>query len=298
MATAYDFISANKRRSVFLIGIFILLFGAVGYAVERFLGTGPIAIVAALGLSVASAYIGYYTGDQIALRASGARGPLTKAENSYLYNMVENLTIAEGLPMPKLYIITDSAINAFATGRDPQHASIAVTTGAIEQLENEELQGVLAHELSHIKNYDIRFMTLVTVLVGSIALLSHFAVRANMFGRRRSDSENNQANAIIMILGLLLIILAPIAAQLVQLAVSRKREFLADASGALMTRYPAGLANALQKIEASARPMQNANSATAPLFFSSPFGTKKLSSLFSTHPPVAERITALRKMGA
>jgi len=296
VATAYDFVSTNKRRSIFLIGGFVVIIGALGYVIQYLYDIGPIGTIAAVGFSAMMSMVAYYSGDQIALRASGAQGPITKQTNPYLWNMVENLCIATGLPMPKLYVIPEQTINAFATGRDPEHASIAVTSGAIERLENEELQGVLAHELSHVKNFDIRFMMLVTVLVGAISLLANTSLHSGGFRRRNSDS--NQGGGIIAIFGILLVILAPIAAQLIRLSVSRKREFLADASGALMTRYPAGLANALAKIEADGQPMQQANSATAPLFFSSPFGKKSISSYFSTHPPVADRIAALRKMGA
>ncbi len=301
MATTYQAIASNKRRSLFLILVFIVIIGLAGWAFSQWLDVGNIGIVFAVLLAVGMSLGGYYGGDKVALAASGARGPITQDDNPYLYRLVENLCIANGQPLPKIYLMEDPAINAFATGRDPQRASIAVTTGAIEKLENEELEGVLAHELSHIKNFDIRFMTLVTVLAGVLILLADFFWRAQWFGGRRSGNRsNNQAQGILMIIGLVLLILAPIIGRLIQFAVSRRREFLADASGALLTRYPEGLASALQKIETGNRqPMAHASNATAHLFFSNPFGpvTKGLSRLFMTHPPIPERVAALRAMG-
>jgi heat shock protein HtpX len=248
----------------------------------------------AIGMSLG----GYYGGDKLALATSGAKGPIEKNDNPYLYRIIENLSIASGLPMPKVYIIPDSAINAFATGRDPVHASIAVTTGAVEKLANEELEGVIAHELSHVKNYDIRLMTVVLVLVGLLALLSDWFMRMRFFGGRRDSREGGGAQAILMVIGLILIILAPIIGQLIQLAVSRRREFLADASAALLTRYPEGLASALEKISSEHAPLQRANNATAHLYIANPFGGAKhlFSSLFATHPPIQERIKTLRQM--
>lgn len=299
MATAYDFVATNKRRSIILIGGFIVIVGLIGWALSYALDSGPSAIIFAVVIAVVMSMVGYYSGDKIALATSGAKGPIAKNDNEYLYRLVENLCISTGMPMPKIYIIPAPQINAFATGRDPQHASIAVTTGAIERLENEELEGVLAHELSHVKNYDVRFMTLVTILVGVVALLSDFFWRAQFLGGRRdNDSRSGQFQGILMIVGLVLLIFAPVIGRIIQFAVSRKREFLADASGVLMTRYPDGLAKALAKIEASnAAPMAGAHTATAHLFISNPFGRKGgISKLFSTHPPIAERIAALRTM--
>jgi heat shock protein HtpX len=243
--------------------------------------------------------MGYYSGDKVALWTAGAV-EVKKEDNPYLVRMVENLTITAGLPMPRVYVMQGEMINAFATGRDPQHASIAVTTGAMEKLENEELEGVLAHELSHVGNYDIRFMTLVAVLVGIIALLSHWFLRFNLFGGRRSSNDRGgNAGAILFVIGIVLAILAPIAATLIQLAISRKREFLADASGAQLTRYPEGLARALEKIGQQDGRLTRASNATAHLFIANPFGavnSKGLSRMFSTHPPLEERIAALRKI--
>lgn len=296
----YSQIAANKRKTWLLIGIFTLVVLAAGYGFGQYSGGGYGGLVFAAILSAAMTLTSYYAGDKIALGTAGAR-PVTREQNPYLYRMVENLTITAGLPMPKLYVIAAPQINAFATGRDPQHASIAVTTGAIEQLQNEELEGVLAHELSHISNYDIRLLTVVIVLVGVVTLLSDFFFRLRWYGgsgsNRRSGGRN--ANGILMLVGLVALILAPIVGKLIQLAVSRRREFLADASGSLMTRYPEGLARALEKIAASnVAPMAHAHEATAHLYISSPFGAagQRLARLFSTHPPVAERIKALRNM--
>lgn len=301
MATTYDFVAANKRRSALLIVVFVGVIVVVGWAFTQLLELGTPGLVIAVFFAVGWSLIGYYSGDKIALTTAGAQGPIKKEDNAYVYTMIENLCIAAGLPMPKVYLMSDPQINAFATGRGPNHASIAITTGAIEQLENEELEGVLAHELSHIKNFDVRYMTLVAILVGILTLLSNYFWRASfMGGRRRGNNDNGgQAQAGFMIIGIILIVIAPILGQLIQLAVSRKREFLADASGVLLTRYPEGLARALEKIGASTvSPLDHANQATAHLFISNPFGpqAKGMSKLFTTHPPIAERVAALRAM--
>jgi len=299
MATTYDFVAANKRRSFILISVFIIMVVLLGWAVGQLWEAGPAGLIIAVVIAIGMSLTGYYSGDKIALMTAGAQGPITKEQNSYLYNLVENLCIADGLAVPKIYIIPAPQINAFATGRDPQHASIAITTGGIEKLENEELEGVLAHELSHVKNYDVRFMTLVAVLVGVVILLSDFFWRTRWIGgQRNNDRGGGQLQGILMIVGIILLIFAPIAGQLLQFALSRKREFLADASGALLTRYPEGLARALEKIAAAnAEPMARVSKATAHLYISSPFGSgRKVSRLFNTHPPVSERVTALRQM--
>lgn len=298
MATIYTNIASNKRKSVALVAVFVVFLVLLGWCIDRLAQAGTFYIVLALGIAVVMTLTSYFRGDSIVLWTSGAK-PLSKEANPYVYNIVENLAITAGLPTPKVYWIDDDAINAFATGRDPKHASIAVTRGAAEKLENEELEGVLAHELSHVGNYDVQFMMLVGVLVGTTAILSHMFLRSMWFGggRRRNDSERGGAGEILAIIGIVLIILSPIIAQLIQLAVSRKREFLADASGALLTRYPEGLANALRKISAS-QPLKHASTATAHLYISNPFGrgAKGLNGLFSTHPPIEERIAALEKM--
>ncbi len=295
----YNEIAANKRRSVILITVFIAVIVLLGYVYDRLWGMGGYGgVMIAIVISLFMTTISYFQGDKIALFTNGAK-PITKEDNRYAYNLVENLCITAGLPVPKIYIIEDPAINAFATGRKPELASIALSRGAIEKLTNEELEGVIAHELSHIKNYDIRFMTLVAVLVGVIVLLSDMMWRVRLFGGRRSDRSEGggQVGAIILIIGVVFAILSPIIAELIKLAISRRREYLADASGALLTRYPDGLASALEKISQENLPMQHAATATAHLYLASPFKVKGFKSLFSTHPPIEDRINKLRTMG-
>ena len=279
---------------------FIAVVILIGWVFSRLTDLGVSAVFLAAIISIVTALVGYFGGDQLALATAGAKGPIAKNDNPYLYRLVENLTIGAGLPLPKIYVIPEPAINAFATGRNPQHASIAVTAGAIEKLENEELEGVIAHELSHIKNYDILLMTVVIVLVGLIALLSDWFIRIQFWGGgRKNDSRGGgQIQVVLLVVGLVLLILSPIIGKIIQLAVSRKREFLADASGSLLTRYPEGLAKALEKIAAENMPLKKANNATAHLYLASPFGRAKhlMSKLFATHPPIEERIAALRKM--
>jgi len=280
--------------------IFIIFLGWVFYQIYPEYGYFPIAVAAIVAILMSS--ISYFSGDKVALVASGAK-QIEKSDSPYVYRLVENLCITAGTPMPKVYIIQDSAMNAFATGRDPEHASIALTTGIIEGLENEELEGVIAHELSHIKNYDIRVMMIVVVLVGIIALITDWFLRAQLFGgnKRSSNSKGGgQLGVILMIIGIVLAILSPIIAELIKLAISRKREYLADASGALLTRYPEGLAKALEKISAQSQSLQKASNATAHLFIVNPFGAKAkkgIKKLWSTHPPIEERVKALREMG-
>ncbi len=296
MPTTYTSIAANKRKSFLLVAFFVLFVVALGWFLDYLTDSGMFFLLFAGVFAALMSIVGYYQGGAIALRLAGAR-PLAADENPYVYRLVENLAITAGLPMPKVYWIEEDALNAFATGRDPKHASIAVTRGLVERLENEELEGVLAHELSHVGNYDVRFMTLVGVLVGLVAILADMFVRTS-FLRGRSSRNDRGGGGILLLIGLVFIILSPVIAQLIQFAVSRKREFLADASGALLTRYPEGLANALEKIGAAAQPMQHISKATAHLFISNPFGgaARGLGRLFSTHPPIEERIAALRQM--
>lgn len=300
----YSQISGNKAKSIILIGVFLILIIALGWAISGYYDSPAILYLAVL-ISFIQAWAGYYYSDKIALLASRAK-PVSGKEGRLqrqVVNTVTNLAITAGLSTPKVYLISDSAPNAFATGRDPKHASIAVTTGLVEKLEDEELQGVLAHELSHVKNYDIRVMSLVVVLVGIIAVVSDFFLRSMYWGRRSNDN-NNQGAGIMLIIAMVLAILAPIASTLIQLAVSRKREFLADASGALLTRYPEGLASALEKIAADKEPLEVANRGTAHLFIANPFDKlragqfkkENISSWFSTHPPIAQRVKRLRAM--
>lgn len=290
----YSQIAANKRKSALLIIIFIILMLAIGYFIGEYYNFGYWGILVAAIYSFVISLLSYYSGDKVALFTSGAKGPIKKEDNPYVWRLVENLCITAGLKMPKIYIIPEQGMNAFATGRDPEHASIALTEGLIQNLENEELEGVIAHELSHIKNYDIRLMTIVIVMVGIITLLADFFIRFS-FSRNRDRKSGPLA-----LIGLILIILSPIFAKLIQLAISRKREFLADASGALLTRYPQGLASALKKI--SQHPsISTASKATAHLFIASPFKKssalgKTLSKFLSTHPPIEERIKALEQM--
>lgn len=293
--TTYDLITSNKRKTTVLIVLVSAIVLGIGYVVDQMYDASGAIFAIAIGYTLISTLVSYYAGDKVALASSGAR-EVSAAQSPQLVRMVENLCITAGMPMPKIHIIEDSAINAFATGRDPQHASIAVTTGALQKLENEELEGVLAHELSHIQNYDIRVMTVVIVLVGIISIVADFAVRGSLFGRRDGDREGG--NGALAILGIVLIIFSPIIAELIKLAVSRRREYLADASGALMTRFPDGLARALRKIANDNQQMENAHTATAHLFISNPFGAGgKLRDLLSTHPPIEKRIAALEAMG-
>lgn len=288
----YSQIDSNKRKSILLITVFTILVIFLGYVIGQATGYGYNGLIVAVVVSLLMTLTSYYKGDSIALKTAGAIGPISQEQNPYVYRMVENLAITAGVPLPKVYIINDQALNAFATGRDPEHASIALTTGIIQALENEELEGVIAHELSHIKNYDIRIMMLVIVLVGVVTLIADWFLRFNFF--RGSNNRQNGA-AIFVIVGLILAILSPLFADLIKLAISRKREFLADASGSLLTRYPEGLARALEKI--SQQPdIKRANRATAHLYIANPFSKKNLSKLFSTHPPIEERIATLRKM--
>ncbi|KKT25484.1 MAG: Protease HtpX-like protein [Candidatus Magasanikbacteria bacterium GW2011_GWA2_43_9] len=272
--------------------IFFCVVIGIGY-IFNYLGYGYGAVILAFVISMFMTWLSYFHGDKIALKSAGAK-EITKEDNPYVYRMVENLTITAGMPMPRVHIIDSPAMNAFATGRDPEHASIAFTTGIINALENEELEGVAAHELSHVQNLDIRVMTIVIVLVGTIALLSDMFFRMSFFGGR--SSENKGAGGVLAIVGIALMILSPIIAEIIKLAISRKREYLADASGSLLTRYPEGLARALEKISASNVPLATANSATAHLFISNPFKGKRVSNIFSTHPPIEDRVKKLRGM--
>lgn len=298
----YDHISKNKRESYFLISLFLIIITLLGFVFARAYKT-PEILYFAVGFSVITSLISYYFSDSITLALSQAKA-VDRQSNQELYRLVENLCIAAGLPTPKIYIIDDTAPNAFATGRDPKHAVVVFTTGILQKLEKTELEGVIAHELSHIGNYDIRVMTLVVVLVGTITLLADWMLRASFFGeRRRNNNGGNQIGAAIAIIGLLLAILSPIIATLIKLAVSRKREFLADASGALLTRYPEGLARALEKISADPEPLEVANKATAHMYIINPLKEHQgkdsvgwFAQMFNTHPPVEERIRRLREM--
>lgn len=279
------------------MAVFLVIVIAVGYAASWYLGSSIILYIA-IAFALIMNVVSYWYSDKIVLKMTGAQ-PVSREQHPELWNIVENLAITAGLPMPKVYIVNDPAPNAFATGRDPEHAVVAVTTGLMQILDRVELEGVIAHELSHIGNRDMLVMTVAVVLAGFIAILADFFMRAMIFG----GGNDRNKHPIFLVLAIVGIILAPIAAQLIQMAVSRKREYLADASGALLTRYPEGLASALEKISAHGRPMQKASHATAHLFISDPFGkegkrsfTQKIGGLFQTHPPASDRIRILRGM--
>lgn len=295
----YSQIENNKRKTFFFIVIFTILIVFLGFIFGSYYGNAQAGIFLAALISIIMTLVGFYQGDTVTLLSSGAK-ILEKKDDPQLYRLVENLAITAGIPTPKIYLIQDNAANAFATGRNPEHASIAITTGLLKLMNKQELEGVLAHELSHVKNYDIRIMTLVVVLVGIVLLLSDLFLRNFFWNRKENNHENNQATLIFFLVGIALAILSPLFAQLIKLAVSRSREYLADASGALLTRYPEGLANALEKIALQDQPLQKANHATAHLFLANPFDphvTKKFEHWFSTHPPIELRIQKLRKMG-
>ena len=291
----YSEISANKRKTWFLIVVFTVVIVALGYVLGETYGDPYAGIVMASVFATVMSLTGYFQGDAIALASAGARR-IEKTDSPLVWNIVENLSIASGLPMPAVYLIEDPSANAFATGRDPKHASVAVTTGLVRIMTKPELEAVIAHEMSHVQNYDVRVMTIVVVLAGIVLLLSDWMLRG-MFHRRGND---NGGAGIMLVIGIALAILSPIFAQLIKMAVSRQREYLADASAALLTRYPDALASALQKIADADLPLQKANHATAHLFLANPFDphvTKKFEQLFSTHPPIEERIKRLRTMG-
>ncbi len=295
----YSQIDSNRQKSWLLILIFIGLLAACGWVYGYILtDAGSSGLAFALAISLGMTLVSWYAGDKIALMTSGAVELKARSQAPELWNAVENLAISAGLPRPRIYIIEAEAPNAFATGRDPQHASVAVTTGLLSRMDKAELEGVLAHELSHVKNLDVRVMMLVIVLVGALTLLGDWFLRFSLLGRRDREREGG-GNNIVLLLGFVFIILAPLIGQLIKLAISRRREYLADASGALLTRYPEGLARALEKIHAAAIPMERTSSATNHLWIAEPITgswTQKLSALFSTHPPIEDRIVKLRQM--
>lgn len=300
----YTEVAANKRKSWVLIGAFIIFVVIIGWIFSLALDNQALLYFAVL-FAIIYSWFSYYNSDKIALLASHAH-EVQKKDAPELYRVVENLAITAGLPTPRVYVIHDPAPNAFATGRDPSHSVVCVTTGLLERLDKTELEGVIAHELSHVGNYDIRFMGLVVVLVSIVALLSDWFLRVAFWSSFGDDNNNNgnQFQLIMMGMAIILAILAPIIAMLVQLAVSRKREYLADASGALLTRYPEGLANALRKISSDTKPLKEANKATSSLYIINPFranvkgmGSRGwMAGLFSTHPPTEDRIKRLEQM--
>jgi len=294
MATLYTQKDKNIRKTWMLITFFLVFIIALGW-VFSYQFNSPIILIIAVIFSTVTSFTSYWYSDKIVLAMSHAQ-EVKHSENPNLYHLVENLCITAGLPLPKIYIINESAPNAFATGRDPEHAVIAVTRGLLEKLDRSELEGVLAHELSHIGNRDILLQTVVVILVGLVALLSDWFLRWSFFGRKSNDRDSGQLGAIMAVIGIVLAILSPLIAVLIQMSVSRKREFLADASGALLTRYPEGLARALEKISQDQTPLKVANKATAHMYITNPFRGKKISKMFMTHPPVEERVKSLRGM--
>ena len=295
----FELVDENKFRSGLIIAIFIAFVTASTYFITYALGYDSSIVGIALIISGLMSFVSYYYSDRVILTLSGAT-PANKSDHFDLFTVTENLSMAAGLPMPKLFVINDSAMNAFATGRDPEHAVVCATTGIISRLNRTELEGVIAHELSHIKNYDIRLMGVVTILIGLITLLSDILLRWS-WGGRRSRDENNNVNGIFILIGFALAILSPIIAQLIQLAISRRREFYADASGAALTKYPEGLASALEKLSQDKEPLEAASKATAHLYIVNPLTNRKdarswFAGLFNTHPPIEERIKALRSL--
>ncbi|MFH1424406.1 MAG: zinc metalloprotease HtpX [archaeon] len=288
----YDEIASNKRRSYALVFFFVLFVGLLGLVFTLTTSFGILGFPIAVAIAGIIAYVQYKNGDKVVLKISKAK-PVEKADNPKLFNTVEGVAIAAGVPMPKIYTIEDSSPNAFATGRDPEHASIAVTTGLLDKLNRQELEGVIAHEMSHIRNYDIKMMTIAVALAGVVVMLSDFILRSFIWGGGRRRNSGGKGNLVMFAIAIVLAIIAPIFAMMIQLAISRKREYLADASGAMLTRYPEGLASALEKISKDKEPLEVANKATAHLYIANPVNVK---TLFSTHPPIEERITRLRAM--
>jgi heat shock protein HtpX len=298
----YEQIAANRRKTVVLIAGAIVLLGAVGYVLGLLYASGPVGMVGALALALVMSLVSYFSGDRIVLASTRAR-LVTPQEQPRLHNVVEGLSIAAGIPTPRVYVIPERALNAFATGRNPEHASVAVTEGLLEAMNRVELEGVIGHELAHVVDRDILVGTIVATLIGAVVLISEFFMRSWWWGGgRRGRDSGGGASAIVFAIGLVLLVLAPIIGQIVKLAVSRNREYLADAQGALLTRYPPGLASALRKIAAGATiPMRSANNATAHLWLNQPSriegeGMGSLEKLFSTHPPIGERIRRLEEM--
>lgn len=318
MNNVYEQVDSNKRRSWVVVVLFTLVVSVAIYFISMGMsmyfgpssaqGYGGLGIFGiALIISGLTSFVGYWYSDKIVLGLSGAR--LASRQRDFeFYTVAENLSLGTGLPMPKLYVIEDSAPNAFATGRDPQHAAICATTGLLSKLNRTELEGVMAHEMSHVGNYDTRLMSVVTVLVGVVVLLGDWFLRASFWGRgsasgRRDNDNEGNSGAIFIVLGLIFALLSPIVAQMIQLAISRRRELLADASSVKITRQPDGLARALIKISADREPLEAANKATAHLYIVNPFkgihgSLDKFARLFDTHPPITERLKQLRAMGA
>lgn len=292
MNNIYDQINENKIRSATIISLFIVFIVTVGYLLSISFNLDSSFLVIAIIFASLSSLAGYFYGDQIVLSINQAR-PVTREEFFNFYTVVENLSIVNQTPVPKIFVIDSEAPNAFATGRDPDHAIICATIGLLKKLNRSELEAVIAHELSHIKNYDIRLMTLVSVLVGSLSILINTATRTSFL---KKDDNNRQNNGLLTLIGFILIIFSPLIAKIIQLAISRRREYFADASAIKLTRQPQGLIDALIKISSDDTKLETASTATASLYISNPFKNNKLSNMFSTHPPIEDRIKALQKM--
>ena len=292
----FDQIASNKLRSTALVVVFVALVALLGYVFGQASDWGYAGLFLALGVAFVMTWGSYWYSDRMVLAISRAR-PVDRQTEPYLVNTVEGLAIAAGLPVPKAYVIDDPSPNAFATGRNPEHAAIAVTTGLVQLMNRQELEGVLAHELSHIKNYDTLLQTLAAVLAGTVTLISEWMLRSFLWGGRRNREDSGQFGAIMAIVALVLAVLAPFAAMLIQMAISRKREYLADASAAVLTRYPPGLAGALRKIAGDPHQLRVANKATESLFIANPLKAHSgMNGLFNTHPPLEDRIRRLEAM--
>jgi heat shock protein HtpX len=289
----YSDIAANKRKTVIIMAVFLAFLAGIIWLFDKYIGGSPNVFYGGLIGALIYVIITYYSGSRLALAVNGAK-EIESKDNPRLWRIVENLAITDGLPMPRVFIIDDPAPNAFATGRDPKHSAVCATTGILEMMTDTELQGVFAHELSHVKNYDIRVSMVAFAMTAVISLIADIILRLTWF--RSSDDNEGNNNQLFFIAGIIAAILAPLIATMIQLAISRQREYLADASGALTTRYPEGLASALEKIGASSTAMKRQNTATAHLFFANPLKAKGISSLFSTHPPIEQRVARLRAM--
>ncbi|CAN5157890.1 zinc metalloprotease HtpX [soil metagenome] len=295
--TLYTQVASNRFKTAFYLGLFSLIFLGVGWAVAWYFDMPGILVIASI-IVITQGIVSFWFSDSIALAASQAQ-PLSKVlsptEDARVRRLTENLCITAGLKVPRLYIIPDTALNAFATGRNQDHAAVALTAGLVQQLDDNELSGVIAHELSHIGNEDIKLMSMVMVMAGLIALVSDLGMRSMFYGGGRKRSEESGNGGVMLLVAIALAILAPIAATLIQLAISRKREFMADATAVLITRYPEGLISALKKIGGDAEPLEVANRGNAFMYFSNPLNKQFMAGLFATHPPVAERIKALEQ---
>lgn len=289
----YTEIARNKRKTFYIMFAFIVIVAGLGWLASLYFVGSSTLMPFILAGSLLYVVISYFSGAKTALAVNGAR-KISKQDNPRLWRIVENLAITEGLPMPGVYIMDDPALNAFATGRDPKHAAVCATTGILEALDDNELEGVMAHELGHIKNYDIRVSMIAFALVVVIGFIADMLLHASFF---RDSDDNSSGNTLMFVLGIVAALLAPLVASLIQMAISRRREYLADATGALATRYPEGLASALEKISQGGSSLKRQNSSTAHLFFANPLSKGAIAGLFSTHPPVEQRVARLRKMG-